>query len=175
MTETLGLHPETGLYHTDHMPPPENPALRAIREKQLAGEQLSIGEAMNAGRDTTMGQFGEYTTKPDHAYRTVDEAGLAAYEAAGAITGQGEMDEFKEGENNSGVDWYLGGVATKYGNIILEMPATPDYFVPAHDFGSKLAKDPKVRHMKSSGTLNPIPLAHVTVYQKDRTGNYQPN
>lgn len=149
--------------------------MRSVREKQLAGEPLSINEAMQAGRDTTFGQFGEHQIRPDHVYRTVDEAGLAAYETAGAVTGQGEMDEFKEGENNHGVDWYLGGVATKYGDVILETPATPDYFEPAQDYGSKLAKDPKVRHMKSSGTLNPVPLEHVTVYQKDQAGTYQPS
>jgi hypothetical protein len=173
MSETLGTHPKTGLYHTDHMPQPEDPSLRAVREKQLAGESLSIAESMQAGRDTTYSQFGEHPVKPDHVYRTIDQAGLQAYTEAGAVRGQGEMDEFKEGENNHGVDWYLGGVATRYGDIVLEMPATPDYFEPAHDHGAALAKDPKVRHMKSSGTNNPVPLEHVTIYQKDSAGDYR--
>lgn len=173
MSEQLGIHPETGLYHTEHMPLPEDPALRVVREKQLAGEPLSIGEAMRAGRDTTYTEIDGISARPDHMYRTVDQQGLDAYMESGAVVGQGEDDEFHEGEGNKGVDWYLGGIATKYGDIILEMPADPTFAMPSIDYGSSLAKDPMVRHMKTSGTHNPVPMEHVTVYQKNEQGVYE--
>lgn len=172
--EATGLHPETGLYHIDHMPLPEDPGLRAAREKQLAGEPLTIGEALRIRGDTTFTHLDGIETKPDHMYRTVDQNGLDAYQEAGAVVGQGEYDEFKEGENNNGVDWYLGGVATKYGDIILEMPAYPDYAEPALHLGASMAKDPMVRHMKTSGTLNPVPMEHITVYHQNEQGVYEP-
>lgn len=174
MSEIPGLHPETGLFHAEHMPPPEEPALRMVREKQLAGEPLTIAESMRAGRDATFSQLDGIEAQPDHVYRTVDQTGLDIYEEAGAVIGQGELDEFKEGENNKGVDWYLGGIATKYGEIIIEMPADPNYVTPAIENGASLAKDPKVRHMKTSGTINPVPMQHVTVYQKNENGTYEP-
>lgn len=172
-SEPIGLHPESGLFHTEHMPPPADPTVHAIREKQLAGEPLTIAESMRGGRDTTFTDFGDFTTKPDHAYRTVDQQALDAYDKAGAIVGQGENDEFMEGLNNKGVDWVLGAVALKYGEVIIEMPASPDHFTPALDGGTHLTKDPVPRHMKSSGTANPAPLEHATVYIKDASGNYQ--
>ncbi len=173
MSENIGLHPDSGLYHTDHMPLPEDAILRSVREKQLAGEPLSIFEKMHAGRDTTFTQFGDFEAKPDHVYRAVDQLSLAVYEAEGAIVGQGEHDEFIEGKNNSGVDWCLGAVALKYGDIIIEMPAAPEYIHPAGKQGAALAKDPKIRHMKSSGTSNPVPLEMTKVYIKDSAGLYQ--
>ena len=172
MSEQLGLHPESGLYHIDHMPLPEDAQLREIRQKQLQGEPLSISESMRAGRDDTFMQLEGFTAKPDHIYRTVDIKGLEAYQAAGAVVGQGELDEFVEGENNHGVDWYLGAAALKYGGVIIEAPADPEYVQPAVDFGAALAKDPMVRHMKTSGTHNPMPMKHVTVYQRDTDGRY---
>ena len=175
MSEIPGLHPETGLFHAEHMPLPEDPQLRAVREKQLAGEPLSIGEALKIRGDTTFSQLDGIEARPDHVYRTVDQAGLSAYQEAGAVVGQGEHDEFKEGDNNKGVDWYLGGFATKYGDVVLEMPAYPEYVEPAAHQGSAMAKDPNVRHMKTSGTVNPVPMEHVTVYQRNEQGVYEVN
>jgi hypothetical protein len=159
---TPGTHPDTGLYHTEHMPMSEDPAILAIREKQLASEPLSIAESMDAGRDTTVNAIGEYQLKPDHVYRAVGTEALEAYKAAGAVVGFGEEDEHIAG-NNSGVDWYLGGAAPRYGNVILEAPASPDFFKPADNWGHNMAKDPKVRHMKSSGHANPVPMDVVRV------------
>lgn len=174
MSEQIGMHPDTGLYHTEHMPMPENPATRAVIERQLAGEPLTMMEKINAGRDATFTELDGIQAKPDHVYRGVDEQALSAYDTANAIVGQGEHDEFVEKLNNKGVDWYLGGIATKYGDVIIEAPASPDLFVPALDQGVNMSKDPMVRHMKSSGTENPVPLEHVMIYQKDESGTYQP-
>jgi hypothetical protein len=165
-TATTGTHPETGLYHADLMPPAENETLRAVREKQLAGVALNMTELMRAGRDTTVDAIGEYELKPDHVYRAVGRDALEAYQLHGMVVATGEEDdEFIEGLNNAGVDWFLGGAAPKYGSVVLETPADPDYFVPAHDNGHALAKDPKVRHMKSSGRLNPVPMDKVRVIE----------
>lgn len=159
-----GVHPETGNYHVDHMPPATDEVLRAVREKQLRGDTLSIAELMRAGRDDTVDTVGDYELKPDHAYRSVGQSGLEAYLASGLIEATGEdEDEFEEGKNNSGVDWYLGAVALRYGDVILETPADPNYFVPALQNGHALAKDPRVRHMKSSGRLNPVPMHNVRI------------
>lgn len=165
-----GIHPETGLFHTEHMPLPEDPQLRLIREKQMAGEPLSFGEAINAGRDTTFKGIEEqvgtsvevFQTKPDHVYRAIGYDLLKLYQQEGAVTGFGEEDEYEPG-NNNGVDWYLGGAALKYGEVILEAPADPEYFRPADNQGGALAKDPTVRHMKSSGHANPVPWDKVKV------------
>jgi hypothetical protein len=181
MSETLGVHPDTGLYHTDYMPLPDDEALRQVREKQLAGEQLTLGEALRAGRDNTVPEIPEpvgedvhhFPLKPDHVYRAVSRDTLRVYEEAGAVVGFGDHDEYEPG-NNKGVDWFLGGVAVsasgilKYGDMVLETPADPAFFQPAHEQGSNLAIDPGVRHMKSSGSANPVPMDLVKVAHDGR-------
>ncbi len=163
LSQTIGTHPETGLYHVDYMPPSNDEALRAIRDKQMAGEPLTTGESMRAGRDTTVDMIGEYELKPDHVYRAIGEAGLRAYMDSGMINSKGEEDDEFEIGNNKGIDWYLGAVALRYGTVILEAPADPAYFEPAIHNGHALAKNPRVRHMKSSGRRNPVPLEAVRV------------
>ena len=169
-----GIHPESGLYHVDHMPLPNDPARRAVIEKQLAGEQLSLGEMMQAGRDQTYNSLGGIEVKPDHVYRSVGSAGLHSYQEAGAVVGQNGDREFEPGNNNSGIDWYLGGIAPKYGNgeVILEAPALPDYFEPSTHLGTGMAKDPKVRHFKSSPHAAPVPITYVNAYRKNTAGGY---
>ncbi|MDB5176913.1 MAG: hypothetical protein JWN75_581 [Candidatus Saccharibacteria bacterium] len=165
------LHPETGRYHIDYMPQAPDEGLRATREKQLRGEPLSIQESMRAGRDTTVNRIGDYELKSDHAYRAVGREGLDAYMASGYVYGAGGPeveDEFEEGVNNNGVDWYLGAVALRYGSIILETPADPLHFEPAAQNGRALAKDPTVLHMKSSGSWRPIPMSKVRVLETNK-------
>ena len=160
-----GVHTETGLYHMDEMPPAEDERLKAIRDKQLRGEPLTIGESLRAGRDSTVGRLGDYELRADHVYRAVGKDALDAYVLAGMVVGAGGLeveDEYEDG-NNKGVDWYLGGVALRYGMIVLEAPADPNYFQPASQNGHALAVDPRVRHMKSSGSRNPVPMTNVRV------------
>jgi hypothetical protein len=166
------MDPATGSYHVDAMPLPDDPARRAIVEKQLAGEPLTLGESMQSGRDNTVDMIGEHPVKPDHVYRTVGEAGLNAYLAAGSVVGQEGDQDFVEGENNGGIDWYLGGVALKYGEVVLEAPASPDFFRPSSHAGTGMAKDPRVRHMKSSVAENAVPMSMVNVYTKGPDGQY---
>lgn len=165
-----GTHPESGLYHRDHMPLADDSALREVQLRLLADMPLTIAQRLIAGRDTTTSDLGGYNTKPDHAYRAVSLEDLARCTEAGAVVGWEPGDE-PGPESNEGINWYLGGVSMKYGAVILEAPATPEYFVPAFDYGSGMAKDPRVRHMKSSGEANPIPMNLVTVhipYRADR-------
>ena len=60
--------------------------------------------------------------------------------------------------NNKGIDWYLGGVCLRYGEVILECPAYKKYFQVAFDNGNGMSKDPTVKFMKSSGYKNCIPI-----------------
>ena len=74
------------------------------------------------------------------------------------------MEYIQDGQrfnNNKGVDWYLGGVSLRYGNVIIECPASKEYFCPAYDNGCHLSMNPTVRHMKSSGYINPVPMSMV--------------
>ena len=159
---TNGTHPDTGLYHVDHMPVGPEPERRVVREKQLAGQSLTIAEGMLAGRDTVVTELEGVTLKPDHVYRAIGSELLKVYQEADAVVGMGEGSEYAEG-NNGGVDWYLGGVALRYGEVVLEAPASPDLFKPANNWGHNLAKNPKVRHMKSSGATKPVPMERVNI------------
>lgn len=169
-----GIHPDTGLYHVDHMPLSQDPVLRSSQDKLLAGvprKEFTIGEALKSGRDHTLRELGGVTLKPDHVYRTITADMLDTYNEAGAILAQnGRIAE--QGEDmQGGVSWYLGAVALGYGaknartseNFVLETPATPELFAPANDFGNGLAMDPLIKHMKSSGADNPVPMSAVQV------------
>lgn len=165
MTELIGTHPDSGLYHAGHMPLADNERLRAVQQKQLAGEDLSIGEAMIAGRDTTVKELDGQPVRQDHVYRAIGQEAFKAYQEAGAVIGFGPEDEYEPGANR-GVDWYLGGVSLKYGDVVLEAPASPDLFTPARDHGSGMARDPKVRHLKSSGHAKPVPMDAVRIIKQ---------
>lgn len=157
------------LYNVQTMPLSNEPKLRAVQEKILRGEMLSVMEKVVAGRDHTIRDLTGYKLKPDHCYRAVSERTYQRYLDAGFVLGERANDEYREYvedgktfNNNSGVDWFLGGVALKYGEIILECPADKEYFVPAFDNGTHLSFDPNVRHFKSSGTKKPIPMTMIT-------------
>ena len=157
------------LYNTQTMPLSSNPKLNAVQKKILSGEKLSMMERVAAGRDQTIKKIANYSLKPDHCYRAVSEKMFQLYQEKGFIVGTGIDDEYQEYvedgktfNNNKGVDWYLGGVALKYGDIILECPADKEYFVPADDNGNKLSYDPSVKFFKSSGAKKPIPMTMIT-------------
>lgn len=151
------------------MPLSKDERLRKIQEKVSRGENLNILEKRLVGRDHPTKELFGYQLKPDHCYRTISRDLLEVYKKTGYIYGTSEDDEYQEyvenGQNynnNKGVDWYLGGVELKYGEIVLECPAYKDYFVAANDFGSRMATDPNIRHMKSSGSKNPVPMSLIT-------------
>ena len=147
------------LYNAYEMPLSSVPKRRMIQEKILKGENVTNFELVILGcRDHTIKSLSGYRFKPDHVYRAISEKTLHRYELDGYVFGNGDDDEFVEQNNNAGVDWYLGGVDPKYGNIVIECPAYKKYFVPSNDNGCGMTMDPFVRHMKSSGSKNPVPF-----------------
>ena len=160
------------LYNSNTMPLSNDPIFREIQEKVIKGEPLTIVEKVKNGRDHPVKELYGYQLKPDHCYRAVSAELFEIYKKQGFIYGYGSDDEYQEYvengkvfNNNKGVDWYLGGVSLKYGNydkIVIECPADKAYFTPAFDNGCRLSADPTVRHLKSSGMKNPIPITMLT-------------
>ena len=142
------------LYNVFNMPLSTDNERRKIQEKQLLGEELTLQEKLKTGsRDHVIKEIGNYQCKPDHCYRCVPEN----------VFDDRRID-YIEGQNNQGIDWYLGGAmpCNKYGFIISECPAYKNYFIPASDGGYGMADDIYVRHMKSSPQRNPIPISMIT-------------
>ena len=54
-----------------------------------------------------------------------------------------------------------GGCGPYEGRSCSECPASKEYFTPAYDNGCHLSYDPTIRHMKSSGYKNPVPMDMV--------------
>lgn len=144
--------------------------LRLVQEKVLNNVPLTMREKVIIGRDYTVSEINDYKLKSDHAYRAVSKSTYEIYLELGFIYGLGEDDEYIEYEengiiynNNKGVDWYLGGACLKYGEVVIECPAYKEYFTLAYDNGCHLSYDPLVRHIKSSGFKNPVPVDLVKV------------
>ena len=158
------------LYNAFDMPLSSDNELRLIQEKVLKGETLTTYEKIYAGRDHPVKEIDGYQLKPDHVYRAISRELYEKYQELGYIYGLSKNDEYivyeEDGKlynNGGGVDWYLGGVSLRYGNVIIECPALKEYFMPAYDNGCHLSYDPTVRHMKSSGYKNPVPMELVKV------------
>ena len=159
---------ESGIYNANLMPLSNEPALRIAQEKVLNNIPLSMKEKLILGRDHPVKNIDGYELRPDCVYRAISEDLYSKYLESGFIYGTSPDDEYIEYEengekfcNNKGVDWYLGGVCLRYGDVIIECPASSDYFFPARDNGCHLSADPNVRHMKSSGYKNPVPMSMI--------------
>lgn len=160
---------DENLYHIDTMPLSEIPKRQEAIDKLEKGEKLTIGDKIAlGGRDHVVKEIDGYQLKPDHVYRVTDIKAWAEYVKNGKIVSN--KPEFKIGENNGGVDWYLGGAASPTGKyssgadtIVIEAPADKTYFTPSIDNGLGMADDYHVRHMKSSTQANPVPLSMVKV------------
>lgn len=143
---------------------------KRVFERRQQGKVLSLRERLESGRDTVFvgEQIKGMVIKPDHAYRGVDEKTLLKYIQHGSVEGEHENpDIWSPDGGNKGIDWYLGGLALRYGNYIIETPAHADYFVVADEGGSALmANDPFVRHIKSEGgTSKSVPLSRIIAYK----------
>lgn len=158
------------LYNSQTMPLSSNPERRIVQEKILRGEQLTLREKLlfAGGHDKPLKKLGDYECKPDHCYRGVSRETFELYKQKGYIIGFSEyLGEVIEPDgskriDNGGIDWYLGGAAKRYGDIIIECPADKEYFQPNYDNGFGLSNDITVRHMKSSGIQKPIPFSMIT-------------
>lgn len=155
-------------YNALEMPLSSDEELKVAQEKILNNVELSLREKMLSGRDHPVKNIDGYELKSDCVYRAISEELYDKYLELGYIYGHSKDDEYMEYElngkiynNNMGVDWYLGGVSLRYGSVIIECPAYKEYFVPAFDNGCHLSCDPTVRHMKSSGYKNPVPMDMV--------------
>lgn len=144
--------------------------LKVAQEKVLNNEPLTFKDKLILGRDHPVKEINGYKLKSDYAYRAVSQSTYEKYLELGFIYGFGEDDEYIEYEengiiynNNKGVDWYLGGVCLKYGEVVIECPAYKEYFTLAYDNGCHLSYDPLVRHIKSSGFKNPVPIDLIKV------------
>lgn len=164
------------LYNSETMPLSNNPKLKEIQEKILLGKDLTIADKLLAGRDHPVKEIAGYKLKPDHCYRAINKELFEIYQNAGFIFSTKTDDEYAETiedgkvyNNNKGIDWYLGGVDLKYGDIILECPAYKKYFTPTYDNGCGMSIDPSIRFFKSSGAKNPIPFDLITnVFEIDK-------
>ncbi len=167
------------LFSPENLPPSSDEKIRVIQEKYLRGEKISIMEMLYfRDNNKIVKELGDYELKPDHAYRVVSIDGLISYLQNGYV--YREMDEYIPGENNGGVDWYLGAAAIngEYGSkdikVIIECPAYEDYFELANSNGTAMVLDPSIRHLKSSSRENPIPfdkITHVFIQTIDENGN----
>ena len=164
------------VYNANTMPLSGEEELRKAQEKVLHNESLTLREKVLLGRDHPVKEIDGYKLRPDCVYRAVSKKMYERYVESGFIYGIDENDEYQEYEqngqifnNNRGVDWYLGGASLRYGEVIIECPALKEYFIPAYDNGCHLSYDPTVRHMKSSGFKNPVPMNMVRIikYPKD--------
>lgn len=171
-----GINPETGRYEKGRATiPPENEATVKYRkmliEKQLLGQQLTMSEKMNFGRDGVLYKWNGYKLKPDCCYRKINRKTLEQYQKSGFVDNNIDLSTLvrKNGGKIKGridtVDWFLGATTPRYGDILIETPASEEYFIPVERPGDKgnLLADTEALHMHSSGIVNPIPMSKVKV------------
>ena len=157
------------LYNANEMPLSNNEELKSIQMKVLQRQELTLDEKIKLGKEHPFKECSGYQFKPDHVYRAMNHMLFDIYKKMGKIIGIDATDEYMEWEengriynNNKGVDWYLGGVCLKYGDIIIECPADKEYFQPAWDNGNGISADPTIKFMKSSGFKKPVPVSMIT-------------
>lgn len=158
------------LYNALEMPLSKSSKKRYLQERYLCGMQLSEKEKLALGHDETISELEGYKFKPDHCYRTISEKTYNTYCEDGYILGDPSIGDYKVIEKasglivqNGGVHWYLGGISANYNAVIIECPASKEYFSPTRDNGCDLAIDPNVRHMVSSTHNNPVPMEMIRI------------
>lgn len=156
------------LYNVCDLPLSNDLEIRKIQEKQLNGEELTMQEKIRmackskGGRDHTIRKIGDYECKLNHCYRCISFDTLKIYQHKGFIIDE-RKEEYVNGENNAGIDWYLGGACpNRYGYIIIECPAYKDYFTLTSNSCYGMSLDINVRHVKSSPSKKPIPFSLIT-------------
>lgn len=159
------------LYDAKNMPFSSNPNLRIAQERYARGERFPTLLGRDQGKIKK--ELGKYQCKSNYCYRAISQETYELYRNAGFISdNRPNTKEYMESvdengnvfNNNSGIDWFLGGAAPggEYGMIVIECPADMNYFQPAFDNGCDLTIDPTVRHMKSSPKEKPIPFSMIT-------------
>ena len=143
-----------GLIDVENLPLSSDPSTRAVQEKVLNNEPLTLKERLKL-RDRAVTSLGDIELKSDHVYRATSYNALKDYIENNAIKDSGL------GKGYSDVSWYLGGTATRYGKVIIEAPADPNYFKLNSDYGGFMSGNPKVRHALSSNT-EPVAFDEVS-------------
>lgn len=153
------------LYNALEMPLSKSEKKRMLQEKYLCGMELSEKEKDSLGHDETISELSGYKFKPDHCYKTISEKMYDDYCEEGYILGDPSLGDYQVIEKtgslvvqSGGVHWYLGGISANHNDVIIECPASKEYFSPTRDNGCDLAIDPNVRHMVSSSQTNPVPM-----------------
>ena len=161
------------LYDGRTMPLSNEDRIRTYQQKLIDGEETTPIEQEMYGRNVVVKEVNGYTLKPNCAYRVVSEKLYNEYLKRGFISSV-QGDEYSEEAADKGINWFLGGACLDDGikdnfgqiQVIIEVPASKKYFLPARDNGSGQTNDPYVRFMKSSGHNNPIPIDMVTTIIK---------
>ena len=183
-----GVNPSTGLYEKGLTPIDESDRVtyetrKILAEKQASGAQLTMEEIMQAGRDGVLYEWNGQKLKPDHCYRKIQQPDLDHYRESGFVDNNIDLKtlERKDGRKVKGridtVDWYLGATTSRYGDILIEAPANPDYFVPVETPGKQgnMLTDPDAIHMHSSGIVDPIPMSEVRVLGREESKDSAPD
>ena len=142
------------LYDAKNMPFSSNPNLRIAQERYARGERFPTLLGRDQGKIKK--ELGKYQCKSNYCYRAISQETYELYRNVGFISdNRPNTKEYMESvdengkafNNNSGIDWFLGGAAPggEYGMIVIECPADMNYFQPA-----------------SSPKENPIPFSMIT-------------
>lgn len=169
------LNRETGRYEKGYaVIPPEAMKFvehrRELAQKQANGEEMTLAEKMQAGRDGIVYEWNGYKLKSDCCYRKISREALEQYQKSGFVDNNIDLKTIsrKDGAKVKGridtVDWFLGATTSRYGDILIETPASEKYFVPVEKPGEpNMLTDTEAIHMHSSGIVDPIPMSEVRV------------
>lgn len=169
------LNPETGRFEKGYASiPPEAMEFvehrRELAQKQANGEEMTMSEKMEAGRDGILYKWNGYELKPDCCYRKISKEALKQYQESGFVDNNIDLRTMsrKDGTRIKGrvdtVDWFLGATTPRYGDVLIETPASEKYFVPVEKPGGhNMLTDTEAIHMHSSGIVDPIPMSEVRV------------
>lgn len=174
-SDKSGINPLTRLFERGRAKVPlENQAKyqksKNILKKLISGAALSLSEKAESGRDGILYDWHGYQLKPDHCYRKIGPDALKHYRESGFIDNDINLETMTRqdgskirGGNVETVDWYLGGTTPRYGDILIECPASEEYFMAVGRPGDSvnMTTDPDVLHMYSSGIADPIPVSEV--------------
>ena len=146
---------EKGLIDAMLVPLSKNEEVRKTQERVINGESLTIQDRIKM-RDSAKTEIDGIKLYSDHMYRAIGTTdALRDYLKRGTINDNGQGKGYAE------VDWYLGGMAPRYGKIILEVPANPNNFELADDYGGFMSGNPYVKHAHSSN-VNPISTSEIS-------------
>lgn len=144
--QILDVINDKGLMDVRKAPLSDDPKRRAIEEKVINNQPLTLGEQVRyGGRDHIIKTIGDYKCRDDYAYRAIKGKVVLKSILNSGYIGLGTNGHME-------VDWFLGGGSHRYGNIIIETPCYPEKFKFADTpYGNDLTDTPLARHIHSFG------------------------